>query len=201
MAAPIRNPLKAALRKTVADRIKALDEAEILRQSEAVAERLQKNPWYEKSKAITLFLSMPTGELQTSKIVENAFKDGKRVFCPRVMGKGHMEMFEVFNAAEVPTLPLSKWKIPEPPTDRPMVDPPELDLMVVPAVALNLQRARCGHGAGFYDRYILRAQAGGRCKTVGIGLTPQLYDDIPEDEHDQRLDGVIFPDTEAFAAE
>lgn len=33
-----------------------------------------------------------------------------------------------------------------------MIDPTDLDLLLVPAVALDLARRRCGQGMGFYDR-------------------------------------------------
>merc|ERR1711933_267347 len=102
-------------------------------------------------------------------------------------------------------LPLLKWRIPEPPADNPKAEPAEIDLILVPAVALDLERRRCGHGAGFYDPYIERARGGtrpdgcGPCRAVGVGLIEQREEVVPIEEHDELLDGVIFPDAEAFA--
>merc|ERR1719499_322821 len=115
-----------------------------------------------------------------------------------------MELLEVGSMEGVLQLPRSKWGIPEPPVDSPAVEPSDLDLLLVPAVALDLARRRCGHGAGFYDRYIERARAGrraggGRCRTIGVGLAEQLEEAVPEESHDERLDGVVFPDVEAMA--
>lgn len=127
--------------------------------------------------------------------------------CPRVMDadNGWMEFFEVPSADEALQMPKSKWRIPEPPLDFPRIEPEELDLLLVPCIALDLCRRRCGHGKGFYDRYISRARAraagAAPCRTVGLGLAEQCLDEVPMDRHDELLDAVIFPDAQAVAEE
>mmetsp|Transcript_48140 Transcript_48140/g.112578 ORF Transcript_48140/g.112578 Transcript_48140/m.112578 type:complete len:218 (+) Transcript_48140:49-702(+) len=195
---------KTALRKTVRARLKSLGEEELRRQSEAACERLVKHPWYLASQTIGIFLSMPRGEFQTEPILRRAFDDGKRVFCPRVISEpGHMEFFEVESAEAALQLPRSKWNIPEPPVEaKTQAEPSMLDLLLVPAVALDLCRRRCGQGMGFYDRYIVRARArpdsARRLLTVGLGLEQQREAEVPIEAHDELLDGVVFPDAEAF---
>merc|ERR1712039_187149 len=119
------------------------------------------------------------------------------------MGDGWMELFEVASADDALGLPLSKWRIPEPSADNAQIEPRDLDLLLVPAVALNLSWRRCGHGMGFYDRYIARTRTetaeGKRCRTIGLGLSEQLEEGIPEEEHDEPLDAVFFPDAESVA--
>mmetsp|Transcript_90888 Transcript_90888/g.256744 ORF Transcript_90888/g.256744 Transcript_90888/m.256744 type:complete len:228 (+) Transcript_90888:227-910(+) len=200
MAVPLVEA-KAALRKSVRARLRALDVTDVEAQSEAVCQRLSRNPWYMASRSIGLFLSMPRGELQTEPILRDAFASGKRIFCPRVMGDGWMEMFEVSGLDEALKLPRSKWGIPEPPADNNQADPTKLDMILVPAVALDVARRRCGHGMGFYDRYIARARAGGRCHTIGLGLLEQREASVPTEEHDEPLDGVLFPDLEVLQEE
>mmetsp|Transcript_36019 Transcript_36019/g.84462 ORF Transcript_36019/g.84462 Transcript_36019/m.84462 type:complete len:219 (+) Transcript_36019:86-742(+) len=195
---------KAALRQTVRARLKSLSEEELRKQSEAACERLVKHPWYISSRTIGIFLSMPRGEFQTEPILRHAFSAGKRVYCPRVMGDGLMDFFEVASADEALQLPLSKWKIPEPPAaDETKADPTVLDLLLVPAVALDLARRRCGHGMGFYDRYIARAKgrpaAARRLQTIGLGLLEQREEEVVTEAHDELLDGVVFPDAAVFA--
>ena len=148
---------------------------------------------------------MPTGELRTGPILQQAYGSGKRVFCPRVMGDGWMEFFEVKSLEEAAALPLSKWKIPEPPEHFPKVEPRELDLLLVPAVALDLSRRRCGQGMGFYDRYVQRAKqrpAGSRpLRTIGLGLLQQRQKEVPCEPHDELLDAVVFPDCDVLPEE
>ncbi|CAL1163159.1 unnamed protein product [Cladocopium goreaui] len=176
---------------------KALDDAELNRQSQAVCERLLRSKIFAASSSIGIFLAMPRGELRTTPILREAFLQGKRVYCPRVLkateDEALMEFYEVKNMEEVSTLPLSKWKIPEPPESFPRIEPWDLDLLLVPAVALDLARRRCGQGMGFYDRYIQRARQGaerGRLRTIGVALTEQLCEEVPSEAHDELLDAV-----------
>merc|ERR1712064_137327 len=119
---------------------------------------------------------------RTELILRHAFSEGKRVYCPRVMGDGWMEFFEVQSADEALQLPLSAWKIPEPPVDSVRADPKELDVIFVPAVAVDLARRRCGHGKGFYDRYLARARQRPAdqppCRAIGISLQEQLLEEV-----------------------
>merc|ERR1711924_4561 len=119
-AAAETSAAKTTLRKQVRSRLRSLEDAELASQSQAVCERLAGHPWYQSCKTIGIFLSMPRGELRTDPLLRHAFEQGKRVFCPRVMGDGWMEMFEVANADDALQLPLSKWKIPEPPLTIPV---------------------------------------------------------------------------------
>merc|ERR1712048_494122 len=93
----------------------------------------------------------------------------------------------------------------EPPIESPALDPTELDLLLVPAVALDLGRRRCGHGMGFYDRYIARARVRQSdrvaFRTIGLGLSEQREEEVPMEEHDELLDAVLFPDAEAVVPE
>eukprot|EP00435_Cladocopium_sp_Y103_P041777 s407_g11.t1 len=200
---------KTALRKRVRSALKALDDVELNCQSQAVCERLLRSKIFTASSSIGIFLAMPRGELRTTPILREAFLQGKRVYCPRVLkateDEALMEFYEVKNMEEVSSLPLSKWKIPEPPETFPRIEPYDLDLLLVPAVALDLARRRCGQGMGFYDRYIQRARQGtaekGRLRTIGVALAEQRCEEVPSEAHDELLDAVIFPDCEAFAEE
>lgn len=81
----------------------------------------------------------------------------------------------------------------------------QIDLLVVPAVAFDASGARCGHGRGYYDCFLSRlraaqAAAGGdsaastRVRTVGLALACQMVENVPLEEHDERLDLVLAPE-------
>mmetsp|Transcript_43992 Transcript_43992/g.116345 ORF Transcript_43992/g.116345 Transcript_43992/m.116345 type:complete len:210 (-) Transcript_43992:16-645(-) len=193
---------KHVLRRTMRAQLKNLGDTELDRQSRLVFERIVRANWYMASRSIAIFMSMPNGELRTELILRHAFSEGKRVYCPRVMGDGWMEFFEVQSADEALQLPLSAWKIPEPPVDSVRADPKELDVIFVPAVAVDLARRRCGHGKGFYDRYLVRArEREGPFHAIGIVLQEQVVEEVVTGEHDELLDGVIAPEVESFEAE
>ena len=90
------------------------------------------------------------------------------------------------------------WGISEPKTFLPQIHEEDLIgkkvLVIVPGVAFNSNGARLGHGAGFYDAYLsrLRKTEGIELYTVGMCFSCQLEDDIPQEEHDIKIDSVIY---------
>lgn len=69
------------------------------------------------------------------------------------------------------------------------VDIKTLDIVIVPAVAYDSNCYRLGYGGGFYDRFLenLRNDS----ITIGIAFDFQIFDDIPKEPHDVKLDYVI----------
>ena len=71
------------------------------------------------------------------------------------------------------------------------VDPSCLELIIVPAVALDANRNRLGRGKGFYDRLLGSTD----CPTIGVVCDFQLVDEVPVEPHDRPLDCVVTSDT------
>jgi 5-formyltetrahydrofolate cyclo-ligase len=71
----------------------------------------------------------------------------------------------------------------------PVVDPADLDVVLVPGVAFDRQGGRLGFGGGFYDRLLVRTSA----IRIGIAHDDCLADELPCAEHDQRMDWVVTP--------
>lgn len=71
--------------------------------------------------------------------------------------------------------------IPEPAPHRPIIEPTELDILVIPGVAFTEDGKRLGYGGGYYDRYIPRCP---QAKLLALAFAEQMADDIPTGEHD-----------------
>ncbi|CAO1627497.1 unnamed protein product [Jaminaea pallidilutea] len=78
-----------------------------------------------------------------------------------------------------------------------------LDLILAPGVAFDISAGRLGHGKGYYDRYLSRAEQwaekhglpGPVC--VALGLSQQVlptHERVPADENDRILDGIVTPE-------
>ncbi|MGW0431482.1 5-formyltetrahydrofolate cyclo-ligase [Micromonospora sp. NPDC003197] len=65
------------------------------------------------------------------------------------------------------------------------------DLIVVPAVGVDLRGVRLGRGGGSYDRALARADVG--TLTVALLHDGELIEEIPALPHDQRVQAVITP--------
>lgn len=82
---------KKALRKRMKSELKAMSEEAVSAASAAVAERLlafpqllqQQDKDKEQSGAVSVYMSMP-GELDTTAIVSELFKRGRKVYIPKV---------------------------------------------------------------------------------------------------------------------
>ncbi len=78
-----------------------------------------------------------------------------------------------------------------------------LDLILAPGVAFDHTGGRLGHGKGYYDRYLTRAEQWATKRgvpapvTVALALREQVLppsERVPADERDRVLDGIIAPD-------
>lgn len=66
------------------------------------------------------------------------------------------------------------------------------DLMFLPLVGVDASGVRLGQGGGFYDRTIENLRPQGML-TYGLAFDEQMVDEIPQESHDQLLDGLISP--------
>ena len=174
-----------------------------------VFENVRSQAFYNRQ-SVSVFLSMPAPmEIQTLSFVKQCFKDGKRVYVPKVTGstRDNMKMIHVNDFKDIQTWPLSKWKIREPPADyyvnkeadADALESSKIELVIVPGVAFSRQKCRLGQGKGFYDTffqkiYHRRQQSNLKPPVlVGVALDEQIVDSVPVEEHDYTLDHVVTP--------
>lgn len=102
----------------------------------------------------SIFLSMPSGELDTSPLIEELMKSKGHAFIPKVIGGkcDDLVMVPIESVEEISTFPKSKWGIPEPPApqDLSIENYGMIDVVFVPGVAFDRQCRRLGHGKGYY---------------------------------------------------
>ncbi len=79
--------------------------------------------------------------------------------------------------------------IAEPAVDAPRVSAAAVDLILVPAVACDLQGYRLGYGGGFYDRMLQQPQWS-KITAIGIIFAFAYLPSLPRDSWDQQLNGV-----------
>ncbi|MEK3784509.1 5-formyltetrahydrofolate cyclo-ligase [Paenibacillus sp. FSL R5-0810] len=138
-------------------------------------------------------------ELDTRPLVEWAWQEGIRVIVPRSIPKDRsMELYEIRSWDE---LAPGAYGIMEPDPKRVSkysAIPP--DVIWVPGLAFDPEGGRLGYGGGYYDRLsgalepdsrTEEAEERGKSWWIGLGYEIQLVNQVPMDEHDLRLDGVI----------
>ncbi|KAI0048487.1 nagb/rpia/CoA transferase-like protein [Auriscalpium vulgare] len=203
---------KRALRKAVAIRTKSLSPTDVESQSRQIADRVLSSPWFQRSRTVSCYLSMPTGEVDTAPLVHEILRLGKALFVPKidVSTAGRMDLLRVYGEEDLASMPSGVWGIKEPtthwregPRAGAMDDSNDLlDLILVPGVAFDPSLARLGHGKGYYDRYITSYAAHAASKSaprpllVALSLREQLLESgaVPMSEHDWKMDFIVGPD-------
>jgi 5-formyltetrahydrofolate cyclo-ligase len=186
--------MKKKLRQQIRQVIEALPPA--LRGDKSVlAQRaLTALPEFASAQTVMIYLPM-VEEVDTADIARQAWAAGKRVLAPCVSLANHL-----MEASEIRSLRAGlepgPYDILQPKAGIPW-PPGQIDLIVVPALAFSRRGARLGRGAGFYDRFLLRARdracGGQRALPLAVGLAfdEQVLDDLPMFDHDQPIDILV----------
>ncbi|KAF8263196.1 5-formyltetrahydrofolate cyclo-ligase [Lactarius quietus] len=203
---------KKALRRSITSILRALSQDETRSQSQAITKRILDAPWFSQATTVSCYLSMPTGEVDTSAITEAILASGKTLFVPKVDAtlSGGMDFLRVHDEGDLRSLPDGVWGIKEPQFqygDAPRMkatdeDSTPLDVILMPGVAFDRSLARLGHGKGYYDRFLTSytslASARGRTKPlfVALALREQVLTagDVPVGANDVRVDMIVTPD-------
>ncbi|XP_030174415.1 5-formyltetrahydrofolate cyclo-ligase, partial [Lynx canadensis] len=72
-----------------------------------------------------------------------------------------------------------------------------LDLIFVPGLGFDKHGNRLGRGKGYYDSYLTRClqQRDSKPYTVALAFREQMCLWVPVDEHDVRVDEVLYEDS------
>lgn len=189
----LRAKVKAEIRFRMRQVRKALPAEARAERSARIHERLFARPEWREAKVVLLFASM-RAEVDTAAMEQRARAEGKVVACPRMNDDITELDVRVWEPGVVP-VPQGRLA-PEPPPDAPVCPLETIDLVVVPAIALDERGARIGYGAGLYDRLLPRLP---RAARVAVAFDFQLVAEVPETEGDQRV-GVILTDQRTLEA-
>lgn len=173
---------KKDIRSEVRRRIKLLSGSEMAAAAESIFSKIEQLDIFGKADCIALFAAM-NDEVPTAAALDRWPQLGKRVVVPRV--EGDIMRFYDYSPEQMRT---GAFGILEPEGDNECM-PEEIDLIIVPARAFTRAGERLGRGGGFYDKYMSKAEF--RASKVGIAFECQIFDSLPCDLHDIRVDHVV----------
>jgi 5-formyltetrahydrofolate cyclo-ligase len=132
-------------------------------------------------------LYAPLGsEIDPRPLLEPLRLAGARPALPATRGRDELMSFRLWD----PALPLAPdaFGIPAPP---PLAIEVEPDLVIAPLLAFDRAGRRLGQGAGHYDRTLADLRARKPVFVVGLAFSGQEVAELPEEDHDQRLDAIL----------
>lgn len=89
-------------------------------------------------------------EIDPTPLIEAALRDGKIVGLPRVSEEGVLTVRRYGGEALTPDL----YGVLAPAEDAEVIEPAQIELVLVPALAVDPRGHRLGYGRGFYDRLL-----------------------------------------------
>ena len=180
--------LKKGIREEILckrDRLNLQERAEL---SSIICNNLLNLYEYKQARVVHFYLAIKS-EVITEDAVKSAISTGKDVVIP-VMDKRHRRiLLSGLNDYDKELAPTSHGIIEPKPEFYKFVDLNDIDLMVLPGVAFDLNGHRLGYGAGYYDRLLRDADT--RPFLVALAFEVQIVNKIPIGDHDVRMDKII----------
>lgn len=135
---------------------------------------------YRKAKCIMGFLAFGK-ELSVDIVLEQALADGKIVAVPLITSD---KEFVPVRLLDMQHFALDCYGIRTAPQPVQLVEPEAIELILVPGVAFGRDGSRLGMGAGYYDRFLLKA---GQAVRMGVAYDALMQDALPVDAYDVNM--------------
>jgi len=175
---------KKQIRSRIRLKLKTQKEEDRNRKSRLIKEKLFRSLAFKKAKNVMFYISFG-GEVETRDMIKEAHNLGKTVAVPVCAEKAIRPCILRMNS------PLKKGKycIPEPAIKN-FLQPKDLDVAIVPAIAFDRKGNRLGRGLGYYDRFLKTLPESAR--SIGLAFSFQVLSRIPTTPTDVAVDRVIF---------
>lgn len=182
---------KKEIRKQVLELRGGLSEQERRMASLKVADRIIGHQWFYQAERLLIFVSYGS-EIDTSEIISEALRKGKKVYVPKVEG----DVMEFYRITSLDELVEGYKGIREPSgssekyEEKKRLEAGERVLMIMPGASFDPLRNRIGYGKGFYDKYLSDKEQL-QNYSIGIGFACQMVEEIPAEENDIKPYQVI----------
>ncbi|KAG8904418.1 5,10-methenyltetrahydrofolate synthetase [Tulasnella sp. 403] len=199
---------KKTLRAAILKLKRGLPDAQIALQSQQITSHILSSPFFQESKGVSCYLSIP-GEVDTTSLVLSILRSGKKLFVPKV-DSGKLHMVRIYGEEDFRTLRCGVWGIKEPgwewenKTRESATDPEStgIDLILMPGVAFDRSFARIGYGKGYYDQFLQAYTEATKDRQptgpilAALALKEQVLEagKIPTEEHDRSMDMLVTSD-------
>ena len=169
----------------------------VLRENHGEQERSGKNreiikhvlalPEFGQALVVMVYVSIK-GEVETRDLIKICLSLGKKVVVPITDQKDNS-----LSAAEIKDLnelTPGAFGIPEPKSDFiRLLNPEDINLVIVPGIAFDRRGNRIGYGFGYYDNFLKKLKSG--CSKIALAYDFQIVGEIPAESNDVRVERIV----------
>ena len=179
--------MKNKIRKEILGLRKAISFELQESKSRIINHKVMNHPAYQKSELVFAYIDAK-GEVKTRDVIEDSWKNGKKVAVPRV----HGDIMKFYYISSYEDLEAGSFGLLEPKLICEEVkDVSKESIVIVPGVAFDRKGNRIGYGKGYYDKYFVYHPD---IYKTAIAFSLQIVPEIPVDEFDIKMDCVITED-------
>ena len=179
---------KRAIRARMRSLRQALPSSSHASRSALICDSVLATPEYASARSLALFVPIGS-EVAISPIDAAARAQERRVYYPFMDPKpgGFSTGFRL--VADLGSLVDRGRGFLEPPEQLPVAQRGDVDLVVVPALAVSAQGQRLGYGSGFYDATL--PDVCPPAQALAVAFDFQLIGELPSEEHDFKVHTII----------
>lgn len=127
---------------------------------------------------------LPIGsEININPAIDHWYSSGLKIICPKVLPARKLEQRQYNGPNKLEAGPFG--------TRHPIgetIEANDIELIIVPGLAFDAKGNRLGYGSGYYDAFLSNYP---KALKVGVAYPFQVFDTIPIEEYDIRLDRII----------
>ena len=182
---------KFEIRKKILQRRLSLSAEEIKNKSRKIYLALIKESEYIISRNI-LFYVATRSEVQTKEIINKSIRIGKNICVPIILSE-HNDLIPSKLINFDRELEKGKKGILEPRKEFHRLFPiKDLELVILPGIAFDLEGNRIGRGLGYYDKFLKKVNPSTRF--IALAFEMQIIDKVPIHEKDISVHKIITED-------
>jgi len=175
---------KSEARKLVVQRRSELSSVDISKKTQNIIKRISSLDDFIYAKNIHCYIASRPGEVDTRRLINYMDGWGKTIVIPKL--NKSTKTFSRFNFMGWEYLVKNSDGYLEPHVgiDEDLSD---IDLVIVPALAISIRGHRVGYGGGYYDKLMRNTFA----TKIALAFEFQIFDYIESTYHDTRVDKIV----------
>ncbi|HVP81874.1 MAG TPA: 5-formyltetrahydrofolate cyclo-ligase [Nitrososphaeraceae archaeon] len=174
---------KNQIRQEISRIRNSLSESEIVHSSNIINSKVISTKEFKNARSIGIYYPIRS-EVKTFEIIKHSLATKKTIGLPRIIDSKRIAFFKIMEKSlEEIKLTKGKYGILENVISDFILE--EMDLLIIPGIAFDLQGNRIGYGKGYYDRFLSSRKVN---YIIGLAFENQIIKKIPYTEYDIPVD-------------